>query len=258
VAATYRWGGGGYGQVIGFDDAYLAAYDGITSHLFNADQVPTRGDLYRAGSRAIRGVMVSVYRDNGRPALGTGARFRAYWTGDRQSHPDHAPKVDDDLALWQVFEGLDPEDRETLVQVAHHLDGNKVREATGWNEREYTARLRKARQNFYRLWFEGETAPELPKRVVVTIPHRSVFKSTGYVYPKQNKSGVVYRARMRHGGRLRELGTHSSEDNAWAAIERARANAVLEEFEESHRQEQPAAQQGVRADVGNSPVPRVA
>lgn len=256
VAATYRWGN----DIIGFDEAYQVAYDGIIAHLFSATEEPARGDLYRAGARAIRGALTIHYRDSGRPAVGNGARFKAYWMGDRQTEPDHAPSITSNLAVWQVLEGLEPEDRETLAQLAHHLEGEKVREATGWTKREFTRRLRQARENFYRLWFEGETAPPIPKRVVVTIPQQAIekYRTRGYVYPKENKSGTRFRARMRCQGRLMELGTHDTEAEAWAVIERTKANLVLDQFESDHRQEQPAAQQNIRADVGDRTPARVA
>lgn len=256
VAATYRWGS----APVGFDEAYIAAYDGIMSALLAAEEAPTRKQLYTAGSRSISGAVGRAYRDVGRPAVGNGARFRAYWMGDRQTEPDPSPHVVENLALWQVFEGLDTEDRETLTALAHHLSVTELQEAMGWGASQTNRRIKKARENFYRLWFEGETPPDLPRRVVVTVPQpaASTYKARGYVYPKENKGGTKYRARFRCQGRLRELGTYDTETEAWAAVERHKASLVLDQFEADHRTEQPAAQQSVRADVGDRPLARMA
>lgn len=262
VAATYRWGGTNAG---GWDAAYAAAYDGIIAHLFNTDRNPSRGELYVVAARNIRRTIAAMLRDTGTPiGPGNGARFHAYWSGFRQGQPDHAPATTDHLALEQVFDGLDAEDQETLGLLAKHLDGKKVREETGWGGAQYDRRVKKARANFLALWFEGERPPAIPRRVVVTIPTHNPgsYTERGYVYPKENKKGTKYRARYRNDGRVRELGIYADEAAAWAAVDKERerlaALRVLDSFEADHRQEQPAAQQSVRAGMGDGPVPCMA
>lgn len=260
AAATYNWST----SVVGHDTAREAAYDGITSELFRAEEPPGREQLFQSGCRAIRHVVNVMKRDRGMKPIGnpnyTGAGFAAYWTGERGEEPDPTSQLVEDLTVQQVLDGLDERDRETLSLVAEHLDGRKVREVTGWSGREYSERLSQARQNFYALWYEGETPPAIPKRVFVSIPKHAAetYVTSGYVLERQQKRGLRYYARLRARGKVTHVGVFTSRGDAEAAIERAKANLVLDQFEADHRKEQPGPQQSVRADVGERPLARMA
>jgi len=239
-------------QRIGYDEAYVAAYDGIVGTLYNTDEPPTFSYLFEAGMRAISARADTTFRDRGIATRSNqtrnGAHWWTYWL-DHMVEPDHSGRVTNDLALWQVFEGLEPEERRVLTALSHHLSVTEAAEALGYSKGTFVNRLKQAREHFYELWFEGQTPPPIKRRVVVTINERAHLVTRGWVQERQTKKGVRYYARLWHDKKASHHGIFDTYEEAEAAAKRAEANAILDGFEQD-RQEQPAAFPSVRAPVG--------
>lgn len=165
--------------------------------------------------------------------------------------PDCSDEVIEQQAVAQVVSSLSPEHRLLLFTLADTLDANEAAKRLGMSASTFSDRMKQVRQEFIRLWFDGEEPPPTPKYVANRLQRRAETGTDPYASRRgrkaHNRGDRVtyvkktgrYMARVRHNGKTVYLGVRKT---------REEAAALVREFEE--RQEQPAAQQGVRATVG--------
>lgn len=160
-----------WGKAIDQKQAFELAYDAINSHVMRGEvgDNPPRF-LWFIGRRAVRSYLASRIE----VSLATGGtavdqkrikpRFAKYWLEHEVQDP--VAEVDERVALHQALDGLEPEQRKDLEALAATFDGAEAAKLRGVGRVHFVKRCRRAREAFFALWFEGETMPALPKRVV--------------------------------------------------------------------------------------------
>jgi len=146
--------------------AFELAYDAINSHVMRGETLGDNPSKFLAfiGIRSVRTVLKNrvdeAAPENMRP------HFAKYWTGERGYASDHAADVDERISVRQAIEGLSPQEQGDLIALAESFDGATAAQKRGVGRVHFVKRCRQAREAFFRLWYEGETVPALPKRVV--------------------------------------------------------------------------------------------
>lgn len=172
------------------EQAFEIAYDAINSHVMRGEILGDNPLRFLAflGRRAVRthlsnrvGLRSNArmeaeaieypYGDNSGPRSWVPdglmkPRFARYWTSGHGYAPDSASDIDERVALHQALGGLEAEQREDLEALASTFDGARAAKLRGVGRVHFVKRCRRARLAFFALWYEGETPPPLPRRVV--------------------------------------------------------------------------------------------
>jgi len=148
------------------EQAFETAYDAINSHVMRGETLGDNPSRFLAfiGIRAIRTALKN--RVDASSSEQMKPHFAKYWTGERGYASDHAADVDERISVRQAIEGLSPQEQGDLIALAESFDGATAAQKRGVGRVHFVKRCRQAREAFFRLWYEGETVPALPKRVV--------------------------------------------------------------------------------------------
>jgi DNA-directed RNA polymerase specialized sigma24 family protein len=137
------------------------AWEGIAEHLCAAADRPSERDLLEAGRRALAAGVRDQMRHRGERSDGTnnGARFAAWWLWAQAPAPSPEGRITERVALGQALAALTPRQRDALHALALHGDYWKAAEALGIRPQTFRSLIGRARGEFFRWWFEGETPP---------------------------------------------------------------------------------------------------
>lgn len=144
-------------------DRYDAAWFGIVSHLYEADETPTERDLLFAGIRAVRESMAERNQAQGRShryayEFGSAPRFATYWN-EALVEPSHEEPIVERTALAQALATLTAEQYEALAAAAVCQTLTQAAQALGIPYWRFIDRFYAARAAVLAVWFEGETPP---------------------------------------------------------------------------------------------------
>jgi hypothetical protein len=145
-----------------YSTRYNLAWSAIAWELCTATEAPTRGELVRAGWRAIANEVETIARHRGRPHTPDpgrpeqhAPRFQIYW----QDHlvtgsPEH--RIVEDIAVDQVLTVLTGPYRAALEALALWDDYELAAHALGITDDAFKARISRARRRVLAAWHQGE------------------------------------------------------------------------------------------------------
>lgn len=142
------------GKILSSEDRYIAALDAIVdAHLAGEE------DLRQAGYTGIA-LACGVFRHHhgltnyGNPA----PKFWVYW--DPPRGPGFEERIDDELAIAQVWAALPERHQVTLFLLAEHGSASAAAAAAGLPYGTFAGRLFQAREEARRLWHSPDPAPD--------------------------------------------------------------------------------------------------
>lgn len=144
--------------------AYDIAWEGIASHLVDADTAPSYRDLVTAGWQAIYAEIRQGDRMRGIPEANRGydvatrPRFAQYW--GRMTAPSHETRIVERFALEQILPALTEVQQRGLAALAVQGDYQAAADLLGIEYKALVARVGYARKRFLACWFEHETPPK--------------------------------------------------------------------------------------------------
>jgi DNA-directed RNA polymerase specialized sigma24 family protein len=152
-------------QSFDFDECLSAAHYAMIEHLYTCEQAPDETDLITV---AMRGARRQRQRELSQHGLRDGAttpgrRFAIYWHTVAAPAAPADEDAADKTAFWQVWDALDPGCRDTFAARAQAASPAQAAQRLGVPGKVFHNRIRRARQQFLRLWHDGE-APTRPWR----------------------------------------------------------------------------------------------
>lgn len=150
-----------HGGVTDFDDRYDAAWFGVVTALYAAEETPTERDLLFAGIQAVQRNADERNRAHGRShrhgyEYGSAPAFAKFWNDKVISASPEGPVVER-VALAQALATLTREQYEALAAVAVSPSLAAAAEAIGLTYAQLLRRYYAARDQVRALWLEGET-----------------------------------------------------------------------------------------------------
>lgn len=153
-----------HGSGLEYTDRYMVAYEAVTIALMEADEAPEEADLVAAGQYAVSSASAAEYRHHGvTTSDGVGPRFGAYWLSVAGAAPSPEERIDERIALTQIWPHLTDMQRESLVMFAVTDQRAKAAEALGVREGTMASRIREARKAALALWHDHETPAPPPR-----------------------------------------------------------------------------------------------
>ncbi|WP_147268756.1 hypothetical protein [Sphaerisporangium album] len=148
----------------GFLERYELAWSVIAEQLCASVIPPTRYELIAHGEKTIwrQVVQNSAYRGvvidhPERSQNGFMPRYYAYWQTHASPTPSHEGWIVDRLAFWQIWRRMGRRNRQVLWALAEYGDYDGAAKALRVSRKGFPTMLSLARQQFFRLWHEGET-----------------------------------------------------------------------------------------------------
>jgi hypothetical protein len=144
--------------------AYDIAWEGIATHLVDAEAAPSYRDLVTAGWRAIYTEIRQGHRMRGIPDSEPGysveslPRFAQYW--GLRTVPSPETRIVERVALEQILPALTEVQQRGLAALAVRGDYQAAADLLGINYRALVARVNAGRKRFLAVWFEHETPPK--------------------------------------------------------------------------------------------------
>jgi hypothetical protein len=152
-------------HTVNFDDCLGTAWSAMAEHLYTSPTPPHEGELLRVGWRAISDWAGHDARSRGQDThdryAGTTRSFAQYWRTVAGHATGPEDRVVDRVALWQIWARLGPRHREALAALAVHEDFGRAAEALGKSRGTFKNQVGQARQEFLRLWHDGEQPSRL-------------------------------------------------------------------------------------------------
>ena len=142
-----------------WQDRYETAWCAIAEELYVSCHRPSNRDLVFVGRTAIFSDARAYKRHHGYHTefgAGSSAAFVKFWHMF-WSVPSCEERVIEQLGLAQVLDSMPSSHKETLVALAVWGNQNVAAVALGLSYEAFTMRLYRARADFRRRWFEGET-----------------------------------------------------------------------------------------------------
>jgi hypothetical protein len=144
--------------------AFDIAWEGIATHLVDADRSPSYRDLVTAGWQAIYAEVRQGNRMRGIPETERGynvearPRFAQYWGNFTVPSPEG--RIVERLALEQILPALTEVQQRGLAALAVRGDYQAAADLLGIDYRALVARVNAGRKRFLAVWFEHETPPK--------------------------------------------------------------------------------------------------
>ncbi|MFE7077264.1 hypothetical protein ACFU96_44985 [Streptomyces sp. NPDC057620] len=142
------------------EDRSDAAWHAIVEQLLDADEPPSRHDLFHAGRRgcdtSVRQRLQAHGFNHHQPGTGTRPRFEAYWSTTAAHTPSPEDRIVDRQALAQIWPRLTPRQREALPALAATGDYHQAAAALGVTPGTFNVFVSTGRKRFFALWHEGE------------------------------------------------------------------------------------------------------
>jgi hypothetical protein len=149
-----------FNQSADFNDRLEAAWSAIAEHLYASPTPPSVGEVVNVGWKAIGDWVRRDQQFRGQNTsdryAGTRHNFVRYWWTAAGPTPSPENRIIERVALWEIWAQLRPLDREVLGALAAHEDYGRAAEALGKSRKTFTTQVAQARQEFLRLWHEGE------------------------------------------------------------------------------------------------------
>lgn len=154
-----------HGSGLAMPDRYMIAYEAITIALMETDETPDEYDLVRAAQMAITSANNSEFQAHGltHTEAKPSPRFMAYWRTTAGPTQPAVERVEDRIALTQIWAHLTENQREALLAFASTGQRAKAAKALGLQEPEANRRILVARRAAVALWHDHETPAPLPK-----------------------------------------------------------------------------------------------
>jgi hypothetical protein len=148
-----------------FDESLLAAHHAMIVHLYTTPDPPDTDTLVHIGMRGASRRRLSEMTQHGLPtsAKGDGSRFLTYWDAVTADTHSAVAQVTDHIALHQIWNALDQDDRDVLLARATCATPAEAARRLGVTANQYHHRMRQARLRFRALWHEGQAPSRCPR-----------------------------------------------------------------------------------------------
>ncbi|MFJ1993005.1 hypothetical protein [Streptomyces asiaticus] len=180
------------------DERYAAGWHAAVELLYTAAEPPSSRDLYCAAWRAADHLTTRTAEERGigrsRGDAYTGRidvpKWHAYWnTIVRHTASPEEPVVER-TALEQIWPRIPAHQQVALQALAAHGDYQAAADALGLKYNTFYRRVLCARQQFLRLWWEGETPRRGWRDVRRTVPETQLHSISAHIR-KRRRAGVA-------------------------------------------------------------------